>query len=105
MLVQGVGFVLALAIMLRFGRGNLSLLPQAPWYTWLGGLLAPVITVMGMLGPTLAVSTILIAQLGVAALIDALGWMGSERIPFTWHRMVGLALMCGGVILMKWQTK
>lgn len=110
MLVQGVGFILALAIMLLFGRGNLSLLPQAPWYTWLGGLLAPVITVtvmlgMGMLSPTLAVSTILIAQLGVAALIDALGWMGSERIPFTWHRMVGLALMCGGVILMKWQTK
>ena len=74
--VQGTGLVLALVIMLIFGKGNLALLPQAPWYAWLGGLLAPVITVtvmlgMGMLNPLLAVSTILIAQLGVAALIDS----------------------------------
>lgn len=79
--VQGTGLVLALVIMLIFGKGNLALLPQAPWYAWLGGLLAPVITVtvmlgLGMLNPLLAVSTILIAQLGVAALIDSLGWLG-----------------------------
>lgn len=64
--VQGVGFLLAVIIMWIFGKGDLMKLPQAPWYAWLGGLLAPVITVtvmlgMGMLNPTLAVSTILIA--------------------------------------------
>lgn len=104
--VQGTGLVLALVIMLIFGKGNLALLPQAPWYAWLGGLLAPVITVtvmlgMGMLNPLLAVSTILIAQLGVAALIDSLGWLGVTPVPFTWHKVVGLVLMCAGVVLMK----
>ena len=104
--VQGTGLVLALIIMLIFGKGNLALLPQAPWYAWLGGLLAPVITVtvmlgMGMLNPLLAVSTILIAQLGVAALIDSLGWLGVTPAPFTWHKVVGLVLMCAGVVLMK----
>ncbi len=104
--VQGTGLVLALVIMLVFGKGNLALLPQAPWYAWLGGLLAPVITVtvmlgMGMLNPLLAVSTILIAQLGVAALIDSLGWLGTNPTPFTWHKIVGLVLMCAGVVLMK----
>lgn len=104
--VQGTGLVLALVIMLIFGKGNLALLPQAPWYAWLGGLLAPVITVtvmlgMGMLNPLLAVSTILIAQLGVAALIDSLGWLGVTPAPFNWHKVVGLVLMCAGVVLMK----
>ena len=104
--VQGAGLVLALVIMLIFGKGDLTRLPQAPWYAWLGGLLAPVITVtvmlgMGMLNPLLAVSTILIAQLGVAALIDSLGWLGTNPVPFTWHKVVGLVLMCAGVILMK----
>ena len=36
--VQGTGLVLALVIMLIFGKGNLALLPQAPWYAWLGGV-------------------------------------------------------------------
>ena len=107
--VQGTGLVLALVIMLIFGKGNLALLPQAPWYAWLGGLLAPVITVtvmlgMGMLNPLLAVSTILIAQLGVAALIDSLGWLGVTPAPFTWHNVVGLVLMCAGVVLMKFKS-
>ena len=107
--VQGTGLVLALIIMLIFGKGNLALLPHAPWYAWLGGLLAPVITVtvmlgMGMLNPLLAVSTILIAQLGVAALIDSLGWLGVTPAPFTWHKVVGLVLMCAGVVLMKFKS-
>ena len=104
--VQLTGFVLSLIVMWIFGKGNLSLLPQAPWYAWLGGVLAPVITVtvmlgMGMLSPTLAVATILISQLGIAALIDAFGWLGAERVPFSWEKALGLALMCGGVVLLK----
>ena len=58
-----------------------------------------------MLNPTLAVSTILIAQLGVAALIDSLALMGADRIPFTWQKLLGLALMCAGVVLMKVKTE
>ena len=43
-LVQGVGFALALAIAFLFGRGNIRLIGQSPWYTWLGGVIAPIIT-------------------------------------------------------------
>ena len=56
------------------------------------------------LSPTIAISTILIAQLAVAAAIDAFGIMGAEKLPFTWQKLVGLALMIGGVVLMKWQS-
>lgn len=107
--VQLIGFTLAFAIAIIFGKGDIRQLGQAPWYSWLGGVLAPVITVTVMLAiaglsPTVAISTILLSQLTVAALIDAFGWLGSERMPFTWQKCLGVALMVGGVLLMKWKT-
>ena len=108
-LVQGVGFALAMVIVFFFGKGNIRLMSESPWYTWLGGVIAPIITVTVMLSikglsPTVAISTILLAQLAVAALIDAFGWLGAERTPFTWQKFVGIGLMASGVLLMKWKT-
>lgn len=107
--VQLVGFLLALLVAIFFGSGNIRQLPQAPWYSWLGGVLAPVITLtvmwaIGNLTPTVAISTILLSQLTVAALIDVFGWLGAEKLPFTWEKWLGVALMVGGVILMKLKT-
>lgn len=108
-LVQGVGFGLAMVIVLIFGKGNIRLIGESPWYTWLGGVIAPIITVTVMLSikglsPTVAISTILLAQLTVAALIDAFGWLGAEKSPFTWQKYVGVGLMAAGVLLMKWKS-
>ncbi len=107
--VQLVGFVLALGIAIIFGKGDIRQLGQAPWYSWMGGVLAPVITVTVMLAiaglsPTVAISTILLSQLTVAALIDGFGWLGSQQMPFTWQKLLGVGLMVGGVLLMKWKT-
>lgn len=104
--VQLTGFALALVIAIFFGKGDIRQMTQAPWYAWLGGVLAPVITVtvmlaVGALSPTVAISTILLSQLAVAALIDAFGIMGSEQIAFTWKKWLGLALMTGGVLFIK----
>ena len=60
-LVQGIGFVLAILIACIFGKGNIRLIGQAPWYSWLGGVIAPIITVTVMLSikglsPTVAIS-------------------------------------------------
>ena len=52
---------------------------------------------------TVAVSAILIAQLLVAAVIDAFGWMGQEKVPMGLWQYVGLALMLGGVALFKFR--
>ena len=104
--VQLTGFVLALIIALFFGKGDIRQMPQAPWYAWLGGVLAPVITVtvmlsVGALPPTVAIATILLSQLAVAALIDAFGIMGAEQIAFNWKKLLGLGMMAAGVILIK----
>lgn len=104
--VQLVGFALSLVIALMFGKGNIRLLGSSPWYSWLGGVIAPVITITVMLSikdlsPTVAISTILLSQLLVAALIDAFGLMGVEKTPFTWKQYAGVALMAAGVLIMK----
>ncbi len=109
MFVQGTAFAVGLFAMLLFGRGNLRAIAGTRPYYLLGGLLGFVITLTVILSikglsPTAAISIILISQLLTAALIDAFGWFDTERIPFTWQKYVGLALMLGGILLFKWKT-
>ena len=95
---------LSLLVLVFWRTGSFAALGAAPKYCWFGGVLALAITVtvmlgMGRLGPTLAVATILIAQLATAAAIDAFGIMGTEKLAFGWSKWAGLALMTGGVLL------
>lgn len=104
--VQGTAFGLSLIVMWIFGSGSLKALADVPKGYWLGGALGLVITVTVMLSirglnATVAISAILIAQLLVAALIDAFGWMGQERVAMGLRQYIGLGLMLGGVVLFK----
>ena len=53
------------------------------------------------LSPAQSVSTILISQLLVAALIDAFGIMDSAKVSFGWNKYVALVMLIGGVMLFK----
>lgn len=104
--VQGTAFALALVVLLFYRQGSFTQLGQVNKLYWLGGLLGLVITLTVMLGikslgTTLAISIILISQLLIAAVIDAFGLMGSEKVAFGWSKYVGLALMTGGIFLFR----
>lgn len=104
--VQCTAALLSLAALIFYRTGSISRIGEVHWLYYLGGALGVVITVTVMLGiaalsPTVAVSAILISQLLVAALIDALGLMGMERVPFGWTKVIGLAMMVGGVVVFK----
>lgn len=104
--VQGTAFALAMIVLLFWRQGSFSALGSVSSLYWLGGALGLVITLTVMLGikslgTTVAISIILMSQLLVAALIDAFGLMGSEKIAFGWNKFVGLAVMCGGMLLFK----
>lgn len=108
--VQGTAFVLSIAALAVYRDGNFARLGGVNKLYLFGGALGIVITVTVMLGvralgPAAAVSVILIAQLFTAAVIDALGLMGSSRESFGWTKFAGLALMTAGVLLFKWQRK
>ncbi len=108
LIVQGIAFALSVLAVLFLGKGNFSALADVNKLYLFGGVLGIVITITVMLaikgmGPTVAISVILIAQLLVAALIDAFGWFGSEKIPFGWQKYLGLGLMIAGVLCFKWK--
>ena len=104
--VQGTAFLLSIIAMLVLGKGSFRSIMEVDKLYLFGGVLGIIITITVMLGigklsPTVAISTILISQLLVAALIDAFGWMGTERVPFDWTKYVGIGLMIAGVIVFK----
>lgn len=106
--VQGTAFAMALIVLIFWRQGSFTELGQVNKLYWLGGVLGIVITLTVMLGikslgTTLAISIILISQLLVAALIDAFGLMGSEKLAFGWTKYAGLALMTGGMLLFKYK--
>ena len=104
--VQGTAFVLSLLAVWILGKGDFKAIGAVNKWYLLGGVLGLVIIITVMLGigklsPTVAISTILITQLLVAAIIDAFGLMGSEQVAFGWNKFLGLAVMIGGVLLFK----
>jgi bacterial/archaeal transporter family-2 protein len=53
------------------------------------------------LGPKYAVSIVLTSQLGFALLWDSLGWLGLDKVPFTFKQLIGVLVIVGGIIVFK----
>ena len=109
MFVQGTAFAFALIAMFFLGKGDITKIGACNKLYLLGGFLGIVITITVMLSitnlsPTVAISVILIAQLIVAALIDAFGLFGSEVVRFGMTKYIGIVLMIAGVIIFKLKT-
>ncbi|MEG2203595.1 MAG: DMT family transporter [Oscillospiraceae bacterium] len=105
--VQGTAFLLSLVALLILGKGSFSAIDEVNRVYLLGGVLGLIITVTVMLGiqglsPSVSIAIILISQLLVAALIDAFGLLGSEKVAFGWSKYAGIGLMIAGVALFKW---
>jgi len=106
LIVQGTAFALSILALFVLGKGDFSEIAKVNKFYLLGGVLGILITItvmlsIGKLSPTVAISIILISQLTVAALIDAFGIMDSEKVTFGFTKIIGLALMIGGVVLFK----
>ncbi len=85
----------------------ISLFAVQPKYMLLGGVIGAFITItvikaMEMLGPAKAVMFIVISQLIVAYVIEVFGMFGVEKEPFSWRKVIGMAIAIVGVVLFKW---
>ncbi len=104
--VQGTAFIFSLIAMAILGKGNFAAIGDVNKLYLTGGLIGLIITITVMLGiqhlsPTVSISVILISQLTVAAVIDALGLFGAEKMAFGLTKYIGLALMLAGIIIFK----
>lgn len=101
----GTVTVAVLLFGLQLGQGSLGKFAQAPWYSYLGGIIGVVI-IYGVVasipkvGVALATTAIIVGQVSAALLIDHFGLFGLEKMPFTWIKLIGLALLAGGARLM-----
>lgn len=105
--VQGTAFLLSLIALIFAKNINFRGFGEVNKFYLMGGVFGLIITLTVMLSvkklsPVIAISAILVSQLLCAALIDAFGLMGSEKIAFTWNKYVGVAAMIGGMLLLKW---
>jgi transporter family-2 protein len=77
-------------------------------YMLLGGAMGAFITYtviksVGTLGPAKAIMIIITSQLLVAYGIELFGLFGIEKVKFEWRKLIGLALVIGGIITFKWE--
>ena len=101
-----VGCAVALAILL-VARRSLAGVGDAlagPKWQLVGGVMSVfIVLAVTVAGPRIGVvattALIVAAQFGLAALIDRYGWLGVERVPVTWPRVVGIALLAIGAAL------
>jgi bacterial/archaeal transporter family-2 protein len=100
----GVSIFLIATLVLRGGLGGVFTAFKAPAWMWIGGAMGFVIVSAITYAPgrisNLAVAGLLItAQLLMAALIDAFGLFGFERVGLPWERVLGLCLLAAGATL------
>ena len=103
--IVGLLLVVVLLFVLGWGDGSLARIGEAPWYSYLGGVLGVIIVYtvvrsMPRIGVAPATTAIIVAQVLTATLIDHYGWFGMRQIPFNWYRVMGAVLMAGGAFLM-----
>ncbi|MGE5391041.1 MAG: DMT family transporter [Deltaproteobacteria bacterium] len=110
LLVHLIGTVVVLAIMIIMGTGWASAgkLGQVPWWAYLGGVLSVLIIyalvlAMPKVGVANATTAIIVAQISMAVLIDALGLFGMKRHSFNYYDLLGIALLVIGarILLME----
>lgn len=85
-----------------------SIFHVKPWYYLLGGVIGAFITytvilAFNQLGPAKATMFIVSAQLIMSYLISLFGLFGAEKLEFAWSRILGVAIMIGGIMIFKWQ--
>lgn len=100
-----VGLSLALAVLL-FTNGIPSTLPiySTPWYLYCGGLFVifyvlSITWVAPNFGVSNAVSFVLLGQLLAMSFIDHYGFAGAPQYSMTGQRLIGLAFMAAGVLM------
>jgi len=105
--VQLTAFIVCMAAWFFTGTdsGFGELLAWYNKYRLLGGVIGAFITItviksVDQLGPAAGITTIVIAQTTVAYLIEVFGLFGTEKVPFTWRGVIGVALAVAGVFLL-----
>ena len=104
--VGTLGLILYAAI-LRVPLPATSGLGGHPWWIWSGGLwgaffVAATIVLAPKLGAASMVALIVFGQMLTSVVLDHYGLIGYTVQPINMYRLLGLGLIIGGVVLIRW---
>ncbi|MFC5346000.1 DMT family transporter [Brevundimonas staleyi] len=77
-----------------------------PWYAWIGGLYGVIFVVAATwavprLGVAMTITLMVAGQLMLSLILDHFGALGVPQAPISLTRLAGVALVIGGVILVR----
>ncbi|WP_084243678.1 DMT family transporter [Planomicrobium okeanokoites] len=102
-LVLFLGFAASFVAGLAFEGIGLFSFDAEPWFWFSGivgvGVVACVTQGVQILGPSRAISLVMVSQIFFGLMWDTLGWFGLEQVPFTWQSLLGVLMISGGVLL------
>jgi transporter family-2 protein len=98
-----LGTLLLTLVFLFLGKGNVLQAFNVPKWQLLGGflgaiLVTSIIIAVPKIGVASAIFAVIIGQILMSLIIDHFGFFGVKRIPFDWYRVLGMALMVGGLL-------
>ncbi|TWT09239.1 DMT family transporter [Planomicrobium sp. CPCC 101079] len=102
-LVLLLGFIASFAAGLAFEGAGLFKFQPEPWFWFSGilgvGVVACVTQGVQILGPSRAISLVMVSQIFFGLMWDTLGYFGLQQVPFTWQSLFGVVLISSGVLL------
>ncbi|MBN8234879.1 DMT family transporter [Halobacillus kuroshimensis] len=109
-LVLGLGLVCSLPVFYAVERESLFTFGNVnPIYLFGGvfgvGIVFFLMQGVTLIGPAYAISIALISQIVLAFIINTGGWFGFAASDLSWQKLLGIALLIGGVLVYKLEKK
>jgi bacterial/archaeal transporter family-2 protein len=100
----GTVALVSLSFVLRGGLGSLGQVGRVPWWALVGGLLGAVYVFVALeavrtLGASGLTAVVILGQLAISVAVDRFGLLGVARQSIDLQRIIGLALLAAGVVL------
>src|SRR5919199_4888767 len=98
----GVVCMALLALALRDPVPSASVAARIPWWAWSGGLFGAIfiglaILLVPQIGAATFIALLVTGQMLASVAFDHFGWLGLAQRPIDLPRLIGVALLIGGV--------
>jgi bacterial/archaeal transporter family-2 protein len=102
----GVAFMVCLAIVVRDPIPSFTTMGRVPAWAWSGGIFGAIFIALSIvtipkLGGAAYVALLVTGQMVAALAFDHFGWLGVPQRPIDLPRLLGVALLVGGVVLIR----
>jgi bacterial/archaeal transporter family-2 protein len=102
----GLACMIVLALALRDPIPAASLTSRIPWWAWSGGAFGAIFIGLGIflvpqIGAATFIALVITGQMLASVTFDHFGWLGLIQRPIDAPRLIGVALLIGGVVLIR----